>query len=104
LAGAPIRPRFPPNGRALARSFPAHAAGLGMPSLAANMSRRLFPPRRDGSRGLPRLFQYRGWRRLWRAAIEGPLRRISHVKLDGLCSLDAPNHVDDRDKPGSETR
>ena len=48
---------------------------------------RLFPLRRDGSHGLPRLFEYRGWRRLGCAAVEGRLRRIDHVKLDGLCSL-----------------
>jgi len=46
---------------------------------------RGFPLRRQGLHGLPRLFEYRGWCRFGRAAVEGRLRRIDHIKLDGLC-------------------
>ena len=58
-----------------------------MPSLAATRRAVCFPPRRDGPHGSPRLFQYRGWRRLGRAAVEGRLWRIHHLKLDGLCGV-----------------
>ena len=59
----------------------------GDAKLGGDTSCRRFPLRRDGSHRLPRLFQYRGWRRLGRAAVEGRLRGIDHVKLDGLCGL-----------------
>jgi hypothetical protein len=43
--------------------------------------------RRDSPHRSPRLFQDRGWRCLGRAAVEGRLWRIDHVKLNGLCGL-----------------
>jgi hypothetical protein len=42
-------------------------------------SRGLFPPRREFAHGLPRLFEYRGWRRLGRAAAKRRLRRVNHI-------------------------
>ena len=48
-------------------------------------SRGLFPPRREVAHVLPRLFEYRGWRRLGRAAVKRRLRRINHIELDRLC-------------------
>ena len=50
-------------------------------------SRGLFPPRREFAHGLPRLFEYRGWRGLGCAAVERRLRCISHMELDRLCDL-----------------
>ena len=51
LAGAPIRPRFPPNRHAPAKSFPARAAGMEIPSLVAVRravsSRRVVSSRTD---------------------------------------------------------
>jgi hypothetical protein len=86
LAGAPIDPRFSPTGLALARSFPARG-GNGDAEFGRNTSRRLLALRRDGPHRSPRLFQYRRWRRFRRAALEGRLWRIRHVKLDGLRGL-----------------
>ena len=59
----------------------------GDSEFGGHTSCRLFPLCRDGSHGLPPPFEYRGRCRLRCAAVEGRLRRIDHVKLDGLCSL-----------------
>ena len=86
MAGAPIRPRFSPK-RPCAREVIPCPRGNGDVEFDGHTACRLLPPRCDGPHGLPRLIQYRGRRRLGRAAVEGRLRRIDHVKLDGFCGL-----------------
>jgi hypothetical protein len=50
-------------------------------------SSRLLALPREGPHRSPLLFQYRRWRGFGRAAVEWRLRRIDHVKLDGLSGL-----------------
>src|SRR5881227_1522021 len=69
-----------------ARSFSAHGRN-GDAEFGGDAPSRLLALRRDGPYQLVRFIQYRGWRCLRCAAVEGRLRRIDHVKLDGLCSL-----------------
>ena len=58
--------------------------------LRGDAPRRLLALRGDIPHGLPCPFQYCGWRCLGRAAVEGRLRRIDHMELDGLSRCVAP--------------
>jgi hypothetical protein len=71
-----------------ARSFSTRGGNRDA-KLGSDTSCRLFALRRDGPRGLPRLFHDRGRRGLGRAAIEGRLRR--DVKLNGLSASSPRN-------------
>jgi hypothetical protein len=88
VAGVPIGPRFSPNVPHTG-SFPTRGRDDNA-QFGGDTPRCLLALRRDSPHRPPRFFQDRGWRCLGRAAVEGGLWRVDHVKLNSLRGLVSP--------------
>jgi hypothetical protein len=85
MAGVPIGPRFSPNVPHTG-SFPTRGRDDDA-QFRGDTPRCLLALRRDSPHRPPRFFHDRGWRCLGRAAVEGGLWRVDHVKLNSLRGL-----------------